>query len=56
MLTPDLLAILRCPACRAELAHDESAATLTCRGCGLIYPIRDGIPILLIDEAKPKKS
>ncbi|GAA4704846.1 Trm112 family protein [Streptomyces buecherae] len=51
-----LLEILACPACHAPL-RDESAAAepeLVCEGagCGLAYPIRDGIPVLLVDEAR----
>jgi uncharacterized protein YbaR (Trm112 family) len=49
----ELLAILACPNCRAPLRHDEPAAELVCTGeCGLAYPIRDGIPVLLIHEAR----
>ncbi|MEU6120099.1 Trm112 family protein [Streptomyces sp. NPDC047117] len=51
-----LLEILACPACHAPLA-DKSAdepAELVCTGtgCGLAYPVRDGIPVLLVDEAR----
>jgi uncharacterized protein len=45
-----LLEILRCPACRGEFrppAEDE----LVCSACGLRYPIRNGVPVLLVDEA-----
>ena len=52
MIKPELLERLRCPDCREKLRLDEAAATLTCTGCGLIYPVRDGIPILLTSEAK----
>lgn len=46
-----LLKILACPACRAGLRREEPV--LACTGCGLRYPVRDGIPILLIEEALP---
>lgn len=51
---PELLAIIVCPACRAELdlTQGEGVAELVCRGCGLAYPIRDDIPVLLVDEAR----
>lgn len=49
-LDPDLLAIIVCPACRADLAAREDE--LECQGCGLVYPVRDGIPVLLVDEAR----
>lgn len=50
-LDPWLLEILVCPACREPLAVDEPASLLRCTGCGLAYPVRDGIPLLLEDEA-----
>jgi uncharacterized protein YbaR (Trm112 family) len=53
-LSPSLLEILACPAChsalRVEAATDELACTNA--SCGRIYPVRDGIPVLLIDEAR----
>ncbi len=48
----DLLAILACPACRARLRGDEAALELVCTGCGRAYPVRDDIPVLLVDEAR----
>lgn len=53
-IDPELLAIIVCPACRADLdlvALDEGHE-FVCSGCGLAYPIRDGIPVLLVDEAR----
>ena len=51
-LDPLLLEILRCPdEHRAPLAHDAEAGTLTCTECARVFPIRDDIPILLLDEA-----
>jgi uncharacterized protein len=50
-IDPSLLEILACPACRAELRPDEAAEVLACTGCGLQYPVRDDIPVLLVDEA-----
>lgn len=52
-LTPQLLAILACPKCKGpvELADDRSA--LVCPRCRLSYPVRDEIPVMLIDEATP---
>jgi uncharacterized protein len=47
-----LLEILACPQCRAGLRADESASELVCTGCGLAYPVRDDIPVLLVDEAR----
>ena len=47
-----LLEILACPHCRASLRADEQASELVCTGCGLAYPVRDDIPVLLVDEAR----
>ena len=51
-LDPALLAILRCPECRSALEGDDAASELVCTGCGLAYPVRDDIPVLLVDEAR----
>ena len=50
----DLLAILACPACRSPLRIDEAAAELVCTdsGCALAYPVREDIPVLLVEEAR----
>ncbi|MDX6285667.1 MAG: uncharacterized protein QOG53_1152 [Frankiales bacterium] len=47
-----LLDILACPSCHATLRVDDAASELVCTGCGLAYPVRDDIPVLLIDEAR----
>jgi uncharacterized protein YbaR (Trm112 family) len=51
-LDPGLLELLACPSCHAALRVDDAAAELVCTGCGLAYPVRDDIPVLLIDEAR----
>ncbi len=52
-VSEELLAIIVCPACHADLSLVAGAAPeLVCRGCGLAYPVRDGIPVLLVDEAR----
>jgi uncharacterized protein YbaR (Trm112 family) len=51
-LDPALLDILACPNCRAELRVDDAASELVCTGCGYAYPVRDNIPVLLVDEAR----
>ena len=57
MIVKDLLDILICPACRKDrdaqepLTYDESRQVLKCNRCRRAYPIKDEIPILLIDEA-----
>ncbi len=52
-LTPQLLAILVCPKCKGDLDYREAESVLICPACRLRYPVRDGIPIMLIDEATP---
>jgi uncharacterized protein YbaR (Trm112 family) len=52
-LPPDLLDILVCPKCKGELDYREAEQSLVCPVCRLRYPIRDDIPIMLIDEATP---
>lgn len=47
----DLLEILACPKCKASVAQAEDTIKCMNRDCGLIYPIRDGIPVMLIEEA-----
>ena len=51
-LDPALLEIIVCPGCRGELAVDDGASELVCTSCGLAYPVRDDIPVLLVDEAR----
>ena len=54
MIDKELLAILACPACKADVALKEGK--ITCSKCGRRYPIKDDIPIMLIDEAEtPQK-
>lgn len=52
-LSPQLLAVLVCPRCRGELDYRESESSLVCPRCALRYPVRDDIPVMLIDEAVP---
>lgn len=51
LIPDDLAEILVCPACHGELDQDEDQSLLICRACGLRYPVRDGIPVMLIEEA-----
>jgi uncharacterized protein len=52
-IAPELLAILVCPKCRGELEYRKAESQLVCGKCRLRYSVRDGIPIMLIDEASP---
>ena len=53
---PSLLAILVCPVTKAPLEYDEQAGELISKSAGLAYPIRNGIPILLKEEAEEQKD
>lgn len=52
-LAPKLLAVLVCPKCRGPLEYREADPALRCQSCRLSYPVRDDIPIMLVDEAVP---
>ena len=49
---PKLLEILVCPLTKGPLRYDREAQELISEQAGLAYPVRDGIPIMLIDEAR----
>ena len=51
-----LLEILACPNCRSALRLEAAGAELVCTGCGFAYPIRDDIPVLLVDEARRPRA
>ncbi|HEU5156256.1 MAG TPA: Trm112 family protein [Streptosporangiaceae bacterium] len=52
-IDPWLLEILACPNCRGTLTADHTANELVCTGeCKYAYPVRDDIPVLLVDEAR----
>jgi uncharacterized protein YbaR (Trm112 family) len=51
-IDPRLLEILVCPVTKSGLEYDRAAGELISRAAGLAYPIRDGIPIMLPDEAR----
>ena len=52
-LSAQLLTILVCPRCKGALEYRERESALVCHPCTLKYPIRDDIPIMLVDEATP---
>ena len=52
-INPDLLEILRCPKCKSKVKIKDDESGLVCQNseCKLVYPIKDDIPVMLIDEA-----
>ncbi len=56
MLDQKLLSILVCPLCKGDLRYDKDAQELICRGDKLAFAIRDGVPIMLADEARVLSS
>lgn len=52
MIDPNLLDILVCPVSKAPLIFDEQNGELKCKASGLAYPVRDGIPVMLEEEAR----
>ena len=51
-ISKELLDILACPKCKEDIHLNETQDGLICDQCRLLYEIKDGIPIMLIDEAK----
>jgi uncharacterized protein YbaR (Trm112 family) len=56
-LSDELLAVIVCPDCHGDLSpvddgSDPGAGELVCQKCGLAYPVKDDIPVLLVDEAR----
>lgn len=51
-----LFEILACPRCKSGLKYDKDAAELICRPCGMAFPIRDDIPVMLDSEARTLDS
>ena len=54
MIDRELIDILACPDCKKDVELKENK--IICKGCGREYPIKDGIPIMLIDQSKPAKK
>ena len=51
MISQDLLELLVCPACKKPLVLKTDPESLKCTACHRVYPVRDNIPILLVDQA-----
>lgn len=56
MIPQDLLDILVCPVCKKPLVLKDEGQSLKCGECRRVYPIRDGIPIMLVEEAATDPS
>ncbi len=52
-ISKELLEILACPKCKGDVRLNEAGDGLICDNCKLLYEIRDDIPVMLIEEAKP---
>jgi hypothetical protein len=55
-ISHELLEILACPKCKGEVKLTPAEDGLVCGACKLLYPIKDDIPVMLIDEALPVQS
>jgi uncharacterized protein YbaR (Trm112 family) len=53
MLDAELKAILVCPACKGDLLFESDDTRIICRACRKVFPVRDGIPVMLVNEAQP---
>ncbi|MCX7816201.1 MAG: Trm112 family protein [Syntrophales bacterium] len=51
-ISKELLEVLACPQCKGDIYLNEKLSGLICNNCKLLYKIRDGIPIMLIEEAE----
>ena len=52
LIDPTLAEVLVCPVDKADLTEDLDASRLECTECGRRYPVKDGIPIMLVDQAE----
>ena len=52
-LPPELKEILACPRCKGDLEFRETEGEIRCHACRLVFRIDEGIPVMLLDEAKP---
>jgi uncharacterized protein YbaR (Trm112 family) len=56
LIKTELMEILVCPLDKADLIELEDEGKLRCSECGRLYPVRNGIPVMLVDEAEMPKS
>ena len=50
MLSKELLEVLCCPKCKGDLSYAPDKDTLTCTTCGSVYPVKNEIPIMLVED------
>ena len=55
MIDKELLEILACPSCKSAVKLEGDRIVCAAAGCGLRFPVREGIPVMLIDEAEKQK-
>jgi len=55
-ISKELLEILACPKCKGDIFLNRTGYGLICKACSLLYPIKEDIPVMLIDEALPYKG
>jgi uncharacterized protein YbaR (Trm112 family) len=53
VIDDEFLALLACPRCKGPLEREGSGDGLVCPACGLVFPVRDEVPVLLLEEARP---
>lgn len=51
-----LIELLICPSCHGEIVYKDRRKLIICTECGLQYPVRDNVPVMLVDEATPPKQ
>ncbi|CAN5297089.1 MAG: Trm112 family protein [Acidimicrobiia bacterium] len=56
LIAPELLAIMQCVRCAGRLEPQTEPPSLLCTGCGLRYPVVDGVPVMLLEEAVETRS
>ena len=52
MISDELMEVLACPQCKGRLEKRTSPEALVCKKCALAFPVRDDIPVMLVDEAE----
>ena len=55
-ISKELLEILACPKCKGDISSSKAGDGLICKTCQLVYPVKDDIPVMLIDEALPYRG